>query len=819
MSAVRQEFRLGLRLLLKNPGITLACVLALALGVGANTAIFSVVNGWLLRPLPVPHPDEIVVLASQESPNSALGGFSYLELRDLQTEPTVFAKLAAHQFGIVGLTGAGATDRFFASYVTSDFFPMLGIKPALGRLISGTEADSPGTAPALVLGYSYWKQHFNADLHIVGKSLLIDGHPVTVVGVAAEGFNGVQAFLEIQGYLPFGMLALKSEGHNLWTQRNQRVLNVIGRLNQGVTVATARASLDVISRRFQEQHPSEEKNIKFHLYSERLARPEPNAATSTPLIAGVFLILAGLLLALACFNVVGVLLVRATARQQETCIRAALGATAMRLVRQVLIETMLLAALGAIAGTVAGIWVSHIIASIPLQLDIPVRLDFSFDWRVFSFALAIMLIGGLVASFGSAIPALRVNLANVLQENTPAASQTRSRRRIRDAIVIAQLTASLTLLIIAGLFISTLQKAEHMDLGFDSSNIVNVTTDPRQIGLDEERGKNLHRELLERVRALHGVQSASLAFSVPFGYRHESSKLQIESPGMPATGQLPDVFYNSVTPDYFTTLRIPLVEGRSFSEADNDAAPRVAIVNESMAHRFWPKQHAIDKTFQLESAANPPIRVIGVVKDCKYRTPGDVGIPYFYLPLAQHYRSVLTLQVRTAEATRQMLAQIQHEASALQPGLPLFDLGTMSQVLEGGNGLLPLRLAAWAATGLGLLGMMLAVVGVYGVVSYSVTQRMREIAIRIALGAQRRTVLKAILFYGCQLVVIGIIAGILITLSIAHVIGGLLMGTSPFSVTVYSIAVSLLAIVALLAAFAPAQRAFRIDVTTMLRHQ
>jgi predicted permease len=818
ISGLTQDLRYGLRLLTRSTGLTVVSVLTLALGIGVNTAVFSVVNSMLLRPLPVPDADNIAVVGQQLQDSTFASSFSFRDFLDYRNQAAGFSGLSGYELTLAGLSVGGKVERAVVTYVTGDYFNLLGVKPGLGRLILPTEGQSPGADPVIVLGYSYWKRRFNSDPDVIGKTILVNGHAVTVVGVAPKKFHGVYALVETDVYLPFSLAVTQKDSGKLWTARNERALSLVGRLKPGVGVSQAQASLNVVALRLSQQYPETNKGVTIRVFPERLSRPEPDPSGSLSFVAMVFLILAGLVLLVACVNVTNILLVRASARQQEMAVRTAVGATRGRLVRQLLTESALLALLGGIVGVVIGQLGSSLIASVSLHIDVPIRLDFSFDWRVFAYAFTAALFTGVVVGIVPAFRASRTGANVTLLEGGRTLSPSRGSQRFRNLLVAAQVAGSLVLLIVAGLFVRSLGKAQHMSLGFDPDHILNLSMDVREAGYNEVRGREFYRELTARMRALSGVQSASLAFSVPFGYYRQSARIYVEDHPLGPGEQAPEYFYNVVDPGYFETLRIPILRGRGFTDADGPATPRVGIINETMAKQFWPSQDPLGKRFRLESVSGPHITVIGVARDGKYLSPAEGSHPYLFVPLEQDYLPVRTLQIRTTVAPEALIGESLQQIKALEPNLPVFDLQTMSRALEGINGLFLFRIGAVLAGVLGVLGLVLAVIGVYGVAAYSASQRSHEMGIRLALGAQPRNLQKMAFRQGVRPVGLGVLAGLLLAVAITKLMSSLFVGVSAADPLTFGLVAFVTLAAGVAACYFPARRALRTNPVLLLRN-
>lgn len=820
MGKFAQDLRYGIRMLAKNPGFTMVAVLTIALGIGANTAIFSVVNAMLLRPLPVRDASQLVALSTQPEVGTGSYYFSYPDLEDYRQQAGTFSDILGYNLNLSGISADGKADRALTSFVTGNYFTMLGVEPGLGRMILPSDGEKSEASPVIVLGYSFWQKRFGGNPDVIGKSVLMDGRPVTVIGVVPKQFQGVFAVVEMDVYLPLGLLPdYGKSADERWTMRGRRSLRVLGKLKPGVSLAQAQASLDVIAQRLAQQYPDTNKGLKVRAYPERLARPEPDPANSLTLVATVFLLLAALVLLVACVNVANIVLARASARGREMAIRSALGAGRGRLVAQLLTESLLLSFAGGAGGVLLGVWATRWLTSLRSHVDFPLTLDFGLDWRVFAYSFGAALLTGLMVGIVPAVRGSRANLNAVLHEGGRALTAGSARQRVRNTLVVAQLAGSLMLLIVAGLFVRSLQQAQRLDMGFDPANVLNVSMDPKEVGYDEARGKTFFRELETRVRALPGVYSAAYGVAVPLGYAHQSAGVTFE--GQPPVGgeRPPELFYNLVDAPYFETLRIPILRGRGFSDADSETSSPVALVNEAMAKKFWPNQDPIGKRFSMVREPGQSLEVIGIAKDGRYNDPVDAPDPYFFVPLAQHYFPYRTLHVRTTVPPETLLPSVEQQIRALDSNLPIFDGRTMRQALNGVNGYFMFQLGAGLAALLGLLGLTLAVVGVYGVISYAAGQRTQEIGIRMAMGAQRRDILGMVLRQGAGLVGIGVLVGLLAAAGLTRAISNLLVGVSPADPLTFASVSLLLAGVALTAVYIPAQRATRVDPLVALRHE
>jgi predicted permease len=822
MRNLLNDLRFAMRTLGKNPGFAIIGIVTLALGMAVNTTIFSVINGILLRPLPVPHAEQMTALASQQGEEKEFGNFSYPDFVDLREQLKGTNDLFGYQVTLAGLSVDGKGDHCVVSRVTNNYFSVLGITPAAGRLLMPTEGVTPGADPVLVLGYSYWQRRFGGDKSVVGRQVEMNGHPVTIVGVAPKEFHGTYTVIDMDAYIPLSSNIteeLDSAVKDTWTKRDERTLKLMGRLENGVSMQQAGNLLNVAAKRIAEEHPDSDKGISVRLFPEKLARPAPDADNTLPGVAVAFMILASLVLFVACFNIANVLLVRATVRQREMAIRAALGASRGRLVRQYLTESLLLALFGGGCGLVLANWAGAYLSSLEFGTSLPIRFDFQPDGRVVLFALSAVFLTGLIVGIAPALRVARTNVNAVLHEGGRGSSDGPQRQVARSTLVIAQVAGSLVLMVVAGLFMRSLNKAENIYLGFSPDHILNLMVDVDQIGYKEARGREFYREVDARLRALPGVESVAQAFSVPMGYISSYEQLTIPRHPVEAGKQLPLVAYNTVSPNYFETLRIKLQKGRVFRDSDDEKAPAVAVINQTMAKKFWPDRDAIGERFSTSDSKGKFIEIVGVVQDGKYRGVTEDPLPYFYLPLEQNYVSLHTIQVRTAVPPETVALTVEAQIRELAPNMPVTDVQTMKQSLQSLNGFFVIRFGAQLTAALGLLGLALALVGLYSVVSYAATQRTHEIGIRMALGASRGDILKMILRQGVGVLSIGLAIGLLLALVGTRAIANLFVGVKPNDPLTFVAVGILLAVIALLACWIPARRATRVDPLVALRYE
>ncbi len=815
-----QDLRFAARMLRKNPAVTTIVVLTLALGVGANTAIFGLVNGLLLQRLPVPSAEQIVALVIQTG-SSSLGalGFSYpqfVEFRE-QTAPVceVFGSATAWR---LNFTAEGHSDTLTIGGVSGNYFSALGVKPALGRLVLPGEGEHPGEPTILVLSYSFWQRRFGGDPQVIGKQARVGGKQATIVGVMEKEFRGQFTVFEMDAYAPLSTVFDQSSANNFWNSRDIHLMLVLGRMKPGVTIAQAQSRFDVISRRLAARYAVTDKDLSVRVMDERLSRPIPYANNAFIVFSGLFLILGALVLLLACTNIANILMARASVRQREMAIRAALGGARYRLVRQMLTETMLTALLGGIAGVTLGAGLSRLASSTHLS-NIPIRLGFGFDWRVFLYALAAVVLTAVSAGLSPALRATRTDVNTVLHQGGRADAGGKARHKVRGDLMAAQVAGSLMLLIVAGLFVRSLSAVEHMDIGFEPNELLNITLDPSLNNYTAIQTNEFYRSLETKVRALPGIQSVSLAALVPMGSTLGHQPVYIESRHVPFGQRAPGAFFNSVDAPYFETLRIRVLLGRAFTDTDSETSPRVAIVNETMARHFWPGENPIGKRFSLTSDAGPFVEIVGVARDGKYRVLAEDPQPYFYVPLTQHFTAQRTLQIRSSMPPDSLAPIVQREIQALDANDPIEEIQTMKESLGGTLGYFIYRVGAALAAAMGLLGLLLAVVGVYGVVSYAATQRTQELGIRMALGASPRQVLALLLRQGAQLVAAGLLFGLAGAWALTRAMSHMLVGVSPSDPLTYFLVATLLAFITLLACWIPARRAMSVDPIVALRYE
>jgi putative ABC transport system permease protein len=810
-----RDLRYAARTLRKTPGFAAVAVLTLALGIGANTAVFSVVNAVIFRPLPVRDADRLAVIATTRRSTSTLHGVSLPDLQDYRSATRdVFEDIAGYNVGFIGLASeSGRPARVLVSWVTQNYFQLLGIRPALGRLMRAEEGESDRTDSIVVLGYSTWQRRFGGDPSVVGRKAILNGQPCTIIGVVPPEFVGTFAFSESEVYLPLNWTA----GATL-AERDARGLHAVARLRAGTTIERAQAALTVVGARLEAAYPDTNRGVALRVLPERLARPEEDNARSNAFGATIILALVGLVLLVAEVNVTNLLLARASTRRKELAIRVALGASRGRLIQQLLTESAMIAALGGVAGVCVGMWTGRLLTMIRLPGDLPVRLDFHLDGHVLGYAVALTAATALLVGLIAARRAARPNVDQALHGRGDRSSSAAGGYRTRSALVVVQIAVCFMLLVAAGVFTRSLTKAENIDLGFKPEGVLNIQMDVAQAGYTESRGRAFFAEVERRVRRLAGVEHVGFAFSVPMGYVSASSRLDVEGRSITA-GDRPVAGKNIVDPGYFATMGIPIERGRSFTEADDRRARPVAIVNQRLVDTIWPGQDPIGRRFSDAGAEGPWMEVIGVTGTGKYRLVFEDPQPYFYASLAQQYTPLRALHVRTALSPTALAPAVEQAIHDLEPNLPLYDVQSMTRALEGGRGFFLMRTGALFAAILAFLGLTLAVVGLYGVVSYMTNERTHEIGVRIALGANRSSIVAMVLQEGARLTARGMAAGLVGAVVLTRLLERLLFGVAPTDPVAFALASICLPVVTLAATYLPARRAMRVEPMVALRSE
>ena len=820
MESLLKDLRYGLRMLLKSPGFAAVAVLALGLGIGANTAIFSVFNGMLWRPLPAKDPQQLVVVASKGTLVDFPSNLSYLDFLDYRELKTVFTDLIAYSPSPVNIGAEGRPERAWAEMVSGNYFSMLGVDAVRGRTFAADEGWVPGKDPLVVLSYKYWQKRFGGDPRVIGRTVTMNQHAFTIIGVIPANYRGADYFLEPDLYLPLTTVGLlQPDDADMLNRRGAADLRVLGRLAPGVTVAQALAAAAPTDQRLAKEFPDTHKGQALVVIPELNARPEPGLGGFMSTAMAVFMVLVGLVLLIACANVANLILARANGRRKEMATRTALGASRWRMVRQLLTESALLALCGGIVGLAFARWAAYGLMSIQIPGDLPLKLfDLRMDWRIFGFSFLIAIATGVAAGLVPALQASRTDIAETLKAGGRSGGASTGHHRFRNALVICQVAVSLLLLACAGFFVRSFQNSAREDMGFRQDHTLMMSLDLGLQGYKEERGQQFYKQLSERVKSLPGVKDAAITSYIPMGYENSMVNIFPEGEVTTEKTQTEAAFDDMAQPEYFRAAGVPVIEGREFTEADTAKSPQVAIINEAFAKKIWPGQNAVGKVFRT-SKDSAPIQVVGMTRTGKYMFLYETPQMFVYFPMVQRYNNTATLIVHSEDDPRRLVEPVRQQIQQLDAGLPVYGISTMEAHVKYGKPLLPARLGAMLVGAFGLLGLVLASVGVYGVVSYSVSQRTQEIGIRTAMGAQPLNVMAMVLRQGMTMAGIGTGVGLVLALLLFRGLHSMLYGVkSTDLVTLVSVSALLLG-VALIASYVPALRATRVDPVVALREQ
>jgi predicted permease len=804
MKQLLADIRYALRQLRRAPGFAITAVLTLALGIGANSTILSWIGATLFNPIPAAkNTDRMLTIQRGERSEHPTPPFSYPDFVDLRANTKSFSGLIGYHDDFISITGGAQPERIYGALASADYFEVLGVQPYLGRTLISARANERAGLPIAVITYDLWQKRFAGDPAIIGKIIQLNLHPYTIVGVAPRSFRGCKTGLRTDIFLPLGT-DRQIWGNDRIERRGLAWINVLGVLKPGVDPHQADEELNVLMQRIVAQYPQDHRGAN-QISSDPLWRSPFGANVYMAGTLPILLALAAVLLLLACANVANLLLVRSVARRREFAIRLSMGAGRWTLVRQLMLENIIIAAAGGVLALLSTVWTSQTLGTFLSSSSLPLVINGQIDPRV---VLATILVSLLTAVISGAVPALRATQLSpsaILKDEALSTSGGLHKSRLTSGLVIAQIAFSLLLLTCAGLFVRSLEKARQADPGFDPNNLLLVTFDLQPMGYTGDTGKEFQRQVLERVRQLPGVQSATMADFAPLTF-------SIHSDGVFPEGYVPRVHEDmetdrgDVATDYLATLRTPLLAGRDFNDSDNGKSDLVAIVNQAFVDRYWAGQQAIGKRVQFAGRWRT---VVGVVANGKYRRLIYDPTPLILTPLAQRYENEVILQVRTRGEPLAMASAVEQAIHSLNADMPLYNINTLKENMQLGS--VFERLAVAFAGSFGLLALLLAAVGIYGVISYTTRQRTHEIGIRIALGAGKGDILRIVLRQGSILAACGVATGVAASLVLTRFLRSVLFGVGATDLATFATVAMMLCVVSIFACYLPARRASAVD--------
>lgn len=814
-----KDLKYSARMLAKNPGFTAVAVCSLAIGIGANSAIFSFADALLLRPLPVMKPSGVVTV-NPGTPGAfgSNNNVSYPDYLDFRDRNRTFDGLVAYQYSQFGYAPNPSVvpEMQFGMFVSGNFFRVLGVEPTVGRGFRADEDKVAGRDPVVVVSRDFSLAHFNGAASAVGSKIRLNGIEFTVVGVAPAAFTGIDQFVKPGLFLPIAMSPALSGTDNL-NKRDERWLNVKGRLKPGVTNARAEADLTAVGKVLQQMYPKEPRDQKIRVQTEialRIEQSPPDAALIEMLI-----VLAICVLLVACANVAGLLLSRATARSREIAVRLAVGAARWQLIRQLFLENLLLAIGGGIFGILIALAGMKLFASIPIPSDVPISFDISLDRRVLVFTLIVSVVSTFLFGLMPAWRSSRSDVVSALRARDTDGSK-KARLWGRNVLVSGQLAVSVVLLIVAAVIFTGFRSQVVHGPGFETDHLFLMSFDSQMVHYAKAQNEQFYKQLLDRARSAPGLRSAALASVIPFSFGGDAKGVVPEGRALGRGEQPPAVFDCIVSDGYFQTMHVPILRGRGFLESDKPDSPRIAVVNQHFANRFWPHQDAIGKRFHLQDAKGPLVQIVGIARQGKYLWIGEPPIDFFYLPFSQNEQNGMTLVAESPSSDASNLAPVLRQiVHGMDPNMPAFDVRTMQDLFTKRAIQTP-DIINESVAALGVMALVLAIIGLYGLIAYSVSRRTREIGIRMAIGADRKGVLQMILRQGLVLALAGCVAGLVLGILASRLVGSMFFvsseGTNP---VLFLVIVLPLLLVALLAAYAPARRASLIDPMRALREE
>ena len=821
MQTLLNEFRYAARALRASPGFTAIAVITLGIGIGINAAIFSVVDTFLFRDLQgIDQPDEIIWVMTRTEQMSLLLNQSFPNYLDLRETNQVFESMVAYGPASVGISREdGGADRMMVASTSDNFFEALGVDAAEGRMFTAAEVETEGAPAVMVLSHDTWLSRFGGNRDLVGRTLDVNGVPVTLAGVADPEFLGIETMLGVEAYMPTTTIQQVSPGTSAVGTRRAGGFRVLGRLADGVSIGEAQQAMDVLAAELERDFPIDNEDLAIALLPEKQGRPDPSVGGGFAGIATVFMGMVGLVLAIACANVASIVLARSMGRDKEFAIRSAIGASRSRLFAQLASESLILGVSGGLVGVALAAWgtagVRGIVAQ--WQISIPLRLPISVDLRLALFSVALAMLSALVAGALPALRGVRTDLSAVLNEGGRGSSAGPARQRLRRLIVVGQVAVSVVLLIVAGLFIRSVQNARNADLGFRVDNHLLVNVDPGLVDYTGEPLSLWYDELLDRARALPAVRSAALTSSMPFGIRLGFSNIFAEGRDPEAALEFSPFF--RVSPDYLETAQTRLLQGRDLTTADRADSVSVALVNEQMAKLYWPDEDPLGKRFSTTGDDGPWLEVVGVVENGKYMLIWEAPGPAVFTPFAQSVPGTATLLLHTEGNPLLAATEVRQLVAELDARVPMFDVRDGASFLQYGRALMGVRLASTLVTAFGLVGIALAAIGLYGVIAYSVSQRTREFGVRVAMGAATGSLMRLVLRQGLMWMLPGALLGLVAAFAVSRLVANLLVGTSPTDPIAYLGGGLVVVLIAIAASLVPALRAARVDPAEALRSE
>jgi len=812
MGTLLQDLRYGLRMLAKSPGFTAIVVLTLALGIGANSTIFSWINSTLLNPIPgVAHTSDLVSVMRGERSEHPTPPFSYLDYVDLRDHTQSFSGLLAYHDDFMSLTGTDKPERIYGALTTANYFDVLGVRPILGRGFLPAEEQRRGGGSVAVISESMWRARFGSDRSIIGRTIQINRRLYTIVGVAPPDFQGCKTGLRTDVWIPLGMDPFVW-GPNRPEDRGAFWLQVLGKLKPGVDRRQAEGELNLLMQQIIENSRNVDRGPS-QITLDPLWRSPFGANVYMYKTLPMLLALAAVLLLLTCANVANLLLVRSVTRRREMALRLALGASRWRLLRQLMVESVLLALAGGGVAMLLTTWTAGTFAAFVPPSSLPFTLNGHADRTVLLVTMVVAILSAMI--FGI-LPGLRTSSLEpitVLKEEAGSMSSGIHKSRLSRALVVVQISLSLLLLISAGLFARSLRNAQRLDPGFDPNHVLLASYELGPAGYSEAQGIAFHRQLLSKLEALPGVESVTLADFSPLSFSLHSDDV-LPDGYLPKPGESMEVSRAIVGPNYLRTMRIPIIGGRDFTEQDMEKSQRVAIVNQAFVDRYWPGQDPLGKRI---SVYGQWFNVVGVARNGKYRRLVYPPEPVFFQPLYQRYRDLVTIHARVTGDPQGYAAEVERTVHQLNADLPVFGVTTLKSSMQLGS--IFERLAGTFAGAFGLLALILAAVGIYGVIAYTTRQRTHEIAIRIALGAERVAVFWLVLGQGLLLTLTGLAAGVAVSLALTRYLKSVLFGVTATDLLTYAAVALLLCLVSLVACYIPARRATKVDPMVALRYE